>query len=138
MKNIADLKSFSERLAWARTQKNMTQQELADATGMRQSAISALESSDRPTSRTRKMALIGQTLGVNPNWLSTGRGDPYYRGPLVNETHTVTYSLQRLDAWETEFMNLLRPLNQERKDTLMSMVRMMHPHPVEDDDQPGP
>lgn len=64
------MKTLAERLTWARKEKNMTQSELARASGVAQSNIGNLESGARKTSRT--IAQLAAVLGVDALWLEKG------------------------------------------------------------------
>lgn len=68
------MRTLAERLAWARTQANMTQQELAKATGIAQSTIASWESGARETGR--KITAVADYLRINPVWLAEGKGEP--------------------------------------------------------------
>lgn len=64
--------TFSDRLKQARQLRGYTQQALADAAGVSQSAIASYENGDRETSRSfRKLA---NALNVSADWLETGKG----------------------------------------------------------------
>ena len=72
--------SFSDRLKQARQLRGYTQQELARASGLSQSAIASYESGDRDSSRSlRKLAVA---LDVEIEWLELGK-DPMERVPWV-------------------------------------------------------
>jgi phage repressor protein C with HTH and peptisase S24 domain len=73
------MKTLAERLAWARSEKQLSQQELADRAGVAQSTIGSLESGARQTGR--KIASIASVLGVDPLWLAEGKGQPVPSGP---------------------------------------------------------
>ncbi|KAG0094210.1 hypothetical protein BGZ92_000006 [Podila epicladia] len=82
------MKTLAERLYWARTQKKMSQQELADAVKpMRQSTVANLENG--LTGASRKIVQIADALGVDPHWLAEGTGEPY-----------ITYALFELQQAE--------------------------------------
>lgn len=59
--------------------KGLSQQQLADAVGIKQSAISQLESG--ASQKTTYAAAIAAKLGVNALWLETGRGHPEVSEP---------------------------------------------------------
>ncbi|MBP2666958.1 MAG: peptidase [Firmicutes bacterium] len=73
------MKTLAERLIWARTQKGLSQSELAKAAGVAQSTIGNLEAGIRLSSR--KIAAIASVLGVNALWLAEGKGDPIPKSP---------------------------------------------------------
>lgn len=71
---IPDMKDLADRLIKARTDRGMTQEELAKAAGVSQSTIGNLESRLRFSAR--KLAVIANVLGVDALWLETGEGSP--------------------------------------------------------------
>lgn len=72
--------NIGRRLKEERNLKGLSQQQLADAVGIKQSAISQLESG--ASQKTTYAAAIAAKLGVNALWLETGRGPKY---PEVSE-----------------------------------------------------
>jgi transcriptional regulator with XRE-family HTH domain len=68
------MKTLASRLAWARTNKGLSQQELARRSGVSQSTIGNLESGLRLSSR--KITVIASTLDVDALWLAEGKGCP--------------------------------------------------------------
>ncbi|OZI72004.1 helix-turn-helix domain-containing protein [Bordetella genomosp. 12] len=66
------MKTFSDRLRQARALRGYTQQDLARACGLSQSAIGSYETSQRLSSRSvRRLAMA---LNVSLDWLEMGRG----------------------------------------------------------------
>lgn len=72
--------NIGRRLKEERNLKGLSQQQLADAVGIKQSAISQLESG--ASQKTTYAAAIAAKRGVNALWLETGRGPKY---PEVSE-----------------------------------------------------
>lgn len=69
------MKTLSERLAYALSlNKGMSQYDLADAAGLKQPSIAKLLSGGSKSST--KTVQLANALGVSPEWLSEGRGDP--------------------------------------------------------------
>lgn len=66
------MKTLAERLIWARTRKEMSQEELASRVGVSQSTIGNLEAGIRQTAR--KLPQIANALGVDALWLADGIG----------------------------------------------------------------
>lgn len=64
--------TLAKRLAWARAEKNMSQEALAKAAEVSQSTIGNLEAGIRNSAR--RIAAIAAVLEVNPLWLSDGLG----------------------------------------------------------------
>lgn len=63
--------AFASRLKTARLARNWTQQQLADAAGLTQSAIGNMEKAQR---QPRAMLKLVLALRVSPQWLETGDG----------------------------------------------------------------
>lgn len=65
-----------ERIKWARKRAKLTQDQLAAKVGITKSSISGLElgTSKKPSSE--NLLPLADALGVDPNWLITGKGDP--------------------------------------------------------------
>jgi len=72
--------AFSDRLKEARQLRGYTQQALAHASGVSQSAIASYESGDRGSSRSVRR--LAAALDVEIDWLETGNG-PRERAVLV-------------------------------------------------------
>ena len=66
--------TYGDRLKEARRAKKMSQGRLAQLVGLKQPTVSGLEASGKGSSYTASFAKV---LGVNPLWLSEGRGDKY-------------------------------------------------------------
>ena len=69
------MKNISNRLAWARTRKKLTQQELASRAGVAPSTIGNVERGACFTMR--RILQVAEVLGVNANWLAHGHGEPF-------------------------------------------------------------
>lgn len=83
MEKNKNLLKLSQRLAWARSEKGWTQQELADIAKVSQGTIGNLESGARDTSR--KITSIAKALGVNLYWLVDGTGTPTDDGAPIQD-----------------------------------------------------
>ena len=66
------MEHFSDRLRFARQARQLTQAELARASGLSQGAISSYETGSRKS--TTGLIQLAQALKVNPVWLIRGTG----------------------------------------------------------------
>ena len=87
------MKTLAERLVWARTQKELSQSELAKLAGVSQSTIGNLESGLRLSAR--RIANIADALGVSALWLAEGVGEISARGQNDSETDEVSYRIDQ-------------------------------------------
>lgn len=70
------MNTFADRLRLARQRLDWTQKQLAQASGLSQSAIGNYESGQRFTSRA--LLRLAHALQVTPEWLENGRGATAY------------------------------------------------------------
>lgn len=68
------MKTFAERLVWARTQKDISQEELGKRVGVSQSTIGNYEAGLRLNPR--KINSLAEALEVSAKWLEEGIGSP--------------------------------------------------------------
>lgn len=66
-------KSLAHRLRDARKMRGLTQVQLANASGIKQSDVSKIERGE--TLRPTGLIQLAQALQVSPNWLATGDGE---------------------------------------------------------------
>ncbi|MYM34899.1 helix-turn-helix domain-containing protein [Duganella sp. FT94W] len=109
---------LKDRLAWARAQKGMTQQELAAASKVAQSTIASWENGARETGR--KITALAEPLGVDELWLATGKGEPIKQARQV-ELVTPQHSPGLPEQLQAQIM--LGHLN-EREAVLIHKYRM--------------
>lgn len=69
--DIRTLDSVGKRVAFARTFRSLTQQELASSAGVAQSSLASLESGRNKGSR--NLVSLAKALNVSPDWLDTGK-----------------------------------------------------------------
>lgn len=65
--------TLAERLVWARTRKELTQEELAKKARVAQGTIGNLEAGIRKTAR--KISSIARALDVSTDWLADNKGE---------------------------------------------------------------
>lgn len=92
------MKTLAERLIWARTRKELSQESLSQLVPCSQSTIGNLESGLRVTAR--KITRLAEVLGVNANWLATGIGDPDKSVQMIdNSVETAEKLSELIDLW---------------------------------------
>jgi transcriptional regulator with XRE-family HTH domain len=69
--DIRTLDSVGKRVAFARTFRSLTQQELSDRAGIAQSSLASLESGRNKGSR--NLVGLAKALNVSPDWLDSGK-----------------------------------------------------------------
>jgi transcriptional regulator with XRE-family HTH domain len=110
MTYILAMSTLGERLAWARKQKNITQDELGRISGSSGSAIGNIESGTRHSSR--KIAAIAAALDVDVLWLSEGKGTHDAHKKQAQHLHAVDApvrkSLLRVSAKELALLTTYR------------------------------
>lgn len=123
------MKTLAERLTWARTQKEMSQQQLADRAGVAQSTIGSLEAGTRLTAR--KIIAIADALEVNGRWLAEGMGQHDVRAPQP-ASPVIRRRLQWVDDDEAEILSEYRRLEPASKATALVVLRSL-PKAIPDD-----
>ena len=76
------MSTLGSRIRKLLKERGMTQAELARAVGTKQQTISYICAAEHEATASRYTIKIAEILGVNPNWLATGEGDP--RDPTVS------------------------------------------------------
>lgn len=104
--------SIGQRIAWLMGERGVKQVELAKAVGITQSAISNLttDSTRRPGART--LMGICDALRCSPDFVLTGKGDPW-SWSVVGE------------GSENELLQLFRNLTNENKNLLLAIAKSM-------------
>lgn len=85
--------SIGTRIREARKSANMTQQQLADKSGIKQAALSELETGESAGSK--YLASIAAALGVSALWLETGKG-------LRSSSEVMTKDARMILAYDDE------------------------------------
>lgn len=91
------MRTLAERLAWARTQKGLSQDALANEAKVSQSTIGNLEANIRQTAR--KLPAIAHALGVSSIWLAEGKG-PIWESIKVGDATELEEGLRLLELYK--------------------------------------
>ena len=97
-------KNLAHRLRDARKMRGLTQVQLANASGIKQSDVSKIERGE--TLRPTGLIALARVLDVSPHWLDTGEGEmrPSHSTPNIkfrvaaDEKAPIAQALQMLDA----------------------------------------
>lgn len=92
------MKTFAERLKWARKQKGLSQVDIQRQTGINQQTMHKIEHG--LIQSTTYILELADICGVNPHWLKSGRGSPYGISSFVRDARnyqTILVPLLTLD-----------------------------------------
>ena len=93
--------TLGSRIKAVLSERQMSQAELARLVGVKQQTISYICTHEGGAESSRYAGRIAEVLGVNPNWLQTGRGGKH--DPLVRiELAGVELSVSRVPLLKTE------------------------------------
>lgn len=109
-----DLSSLAERLKWARNfnpVKTVSQQELAEMTGLSQGFISKVEKGATEHPRKENLSKIAYALRINLDWLEHGYGKPFTMSAKQESINTIS-SLIKASALDDEMIALLTKIVQ--------------------------
>lgn len=132
--NSGMAKTFGQRLKELREARKLTQDQVAQAVGIKQGSFTQLETgkSKRPSSVT--LTRLGRYFEVDPEWLLTGKGQ---------QTPVETFS-----EAETELILLFRALSKVGQDYILGRAKAIHldehqlvprsPRKPSDPDRPQP
>lgn len=87
--------SIGRRIRAERDARGIDRRKLAKDAGMAYATLAGLENSDQAT--TTRLHAIAEALGVNPNWLESGRGEKYVSSDRSGQPPT-TSQLMRPDG----------------------------------------
>lgn len=92
--------TFAQRLLYARTQRDLTQTQLAALCGLSQSTIANYESGARQ--QPRNLRALAQALKVNPLWLEQGRGAMQLNLTDVDKEYVVSWPFTGISVKELD------------------------------------
>lgn len=120
--------NLAKRLTSARTDKGLSQQQLAKLAGVAQSTIGSLESGSRLSAR--KITAIADALGVNSLWLAEGKGPrdasaPAVIGLVAEASRPDHRRLQWVDDREAELLSLFRACAPAEQNTSIVVLQSL-------------
>lgn len=117
------MRTLAERLVWARTQREFTQEDLAKRAGVAQSTIGSLEAGSRLTAR--KITAIAGALSVSCDWLAEGKGAIDASSSTTPPRVDASRRLQWLDDDEGELVSLYRACGLMERETALTVLRAL-------------
>lgn len=92
------MSTFGRRILERRTHLGLSQDELANKTGVSRVAISKLELGESQDTRSTNLFKIADALKCSPYWLLTGKGDPLNGDNIHHQrANEASYSYPKLD-----------------------------------------
>lgn len=114
---------MNTRIAWARKERKVKQDELAAECGLTKNFISLIENGKRePSDRTVKD--ICRVLNANEHWLRTGEGEPFKKMSIEEEIaeFTADMFLDQTDNFKKRLISALAQLTEEQWETLEIVI----------------
>ena len=114
---------MNQRIALARKEKRVKQEELAEKCGLTKNFISLIETGKRePSDRTIKD--ICRTLNVNEDWLRTGEGEMFNPKTTMEELVDLTDTLlsEESTSFKNRLVSALAKLTEEQWDLLENII----------------
>lgn len=114
---------MNQRIAWARKEKNVKQDDLARECGVTKNFISLIETGKRePSDRTIKD--ICRVLNLNEDWLRYGTGEPFV--PKTTEEELISFTADLLigekDDFKKRLFSALAKLSEEQWELLEGVI----------------
>ena len=114
---------MNQRIAWARKERNVKQDDLAKECGVTKNFISLIETGKRePSDRTVKD--ICRILNLNEDWLRSGTGEPFV--PMSAEQELISFTADLLigenDDFKKRLISALAKLSEEQWSLLEGII----------------
>lgn len=107
-----EMDSFGDRIRSLRKSRDLTQEEVARALGVKQGSYTQLERGTSKSASAKNLLALAAFYEVNPFWLLDGKGE---RNPLS------TYTSE-----ESEMLLLYRDLSPEGKEYILRRTQSVH------------
>ena len=114
---------MDKRIAWARKERKVKQDDLAAECGLTKNFISLIENGKRePSDRTIKD--ICRALNANEDWLRTGEGEPFKKMSKEEEIaeFTADLFLDQTDSFKKRLISALAQMTEEQWETLEVVI----------------
>ena len=116
--------SSAIRVRQARRRAGLSQQGLAQALGVRRSAVSNWESSNAVTPTMENLVALAKLCDVSLEWLGTGRGMMKLDSSYAVETPAVDLEFVELDH-EKDLLRRFRALNVRSQRALLELAELL-------------
>ncbi|MFT3968067.1 MAG: helix-turn-helix domain-containing protein [Sphingobium sp.] len=114
----ADKIAFSERLSFVINRLSISDATLSRLSGLPKNTISRYRNGES-LPEARHLFTVAKVLGVDPEWLITGAGDP-----------ARSYDMSRPDGDETRLMDLFAALDSEAKKFILQTASLLWTRPA--------
>lgn len=124
MENNVDEMSFGERIAYARKEKGLTQDELAAYPQVSKQAVSAWERNESSSIEGIHLVKVAHALDVSPAWIMLGHSNENAGSPAFVESQSMLEN--RLADKDTVYKADLDDFSQDKTENLLpTEVRML-------------
>lgn len=114
-----NLGTVGDRLRWARSQKGLSQADLAEKSGVAQATISKIEVSSQ--NKSKFVGELSKALGLNLSWLAAGSGAPW----LHDDNPDNQASPKQTKSRSKTFMEMSELLHQLSDTDLLSLHQIV-------------
>lgn len=104
------METLAKRVKAARTKAGLRQEDVAAASGLKQSDISKIENGS--IQKTTGIVALARALGVDPDWLATGEGEMVRAAPATPVGPLALLSPEELQARLLEHLESVRKLTE--------------------------
>lgn len=113
-KGLFDLISIGDRIRWLREVRKMTQVELAERVGIKQSSLSNLETTNSRKPAASTLLKLAAILEANTEWIMSGKGDPFNVPEITN-------------ADSSDLVRRFERMSPDQKMALMAAAKAFYP-----------
>lgn len=104
--------TIGDRVRWLMEKRRVKQTELASKIGITQAGISNIVTNAARKPSAPTLMRLAEELQCNPNWILSGKGDPFGWQAVTADT-------------QVELLNLFKSMPEDAKQTLLAVARSM-------------
>lgn len=104
--------TIGDRVRWLMEKRGVKQVELAAKIGITQAGVSNIVTSAARKPSAPTLMRLAEELGCNPNWILTGKGDPFGWAPVTSEK-------------KVRLLNLFDAMTDESRNALLAVAESM-------------